>query len=161
MQNNKTVTCLGKIFSGDEARRKYFTAILKEKLPKLKQMEGFPHGTDEDILALSDPPYYMACPNPFINDFIIEWEKEKRERRKGKGKSWKVGKREGELATNDQRMKTTLAIHLLLMSVKGRTTLFIMRIPIIQRCRIKQLCAIYCITPIPGISSLTAFVVPA
>lgn len=107
MQNNKTVTCLGKIFSGDEARRKYFTAILKEKLPKLKQMEGFPHGTDEDILALSDPPYYTACPNPFINDFIIEWEKEKRERRKGKGKrekleSWKEGGRTGDQRPADE-----------------------------------------------------------
>src|SRR5690348_15871656 len=24
----------------------------------------------EDILALSDPPYYTACPNPFLADFI-------------------------------------------------------------------------------------------
>src|SRR5690606_28838661 len=30
----------------------------------------FPHGTIEDILNLSDPPYYTACPNPFIEDFI-------------------------------------------------------------------------------------------
>ena len=33
-------------------------------------MKGFPVGEDEDILALSDPPYYTACPNPFIEDFI-------------------------------------------------------------------------------------------
>lgn len=31
---------------------------------------GFPHGKTEDILRLSDPPYYTACPNPFIEDFI-------------------------------------------------------------------------------------------
>ena len=35
-----------------------------------KDEVGFPHGSDEDILALSDPPYYTACPNPFITDFI-------------------------------------------------------------------------------------------
>jgi len=27
-------------------------------------------GSDEDILSLSDPPYNIACPNPFIADFI-------------------------------------------------------------------------------------------
>ncbi len=35
-------------------------------------MEGFPIGEDEDILNLSDPPYYTACPNPWLNDFIAE-----------------------------------------------------------------------------------------
>ena len=29
---------------------------------------------------MSDPPYYTACPNPWINDFITEWEKERGER---------------------------------------------------------------------------------
>jgi len=45
---------------------------LKNKLPELKKIEGFPIGTDEDILALSEPPYYTACPNPYIADFIKE-----------------------------------------------------------------------------------------
>lgn len=35
-----------------------------------KDEVGFPHGKTEDILRLSDPPYYTACPNPFIEDFI-------------------------------------------------------------------------------------------
>jgi hypothetical protein len=35
-------------------------------------MEGFPNATDEDIIALSDAPFYTACPNPFIADFICE-----------------------------------------------------------------------------------------
>ena len=35
-----------------------------------KDEVGFPHGKIEDILRLSDPPYYTACPNPFIDDFI-------------------------------------------------------------------------------------------
>ena len=42
----------------------------KDLLQLWKDQVGFPHGTIEDILNLSDPPYYTACPNPFINDFI-------------------------------------------------------------------------------------------
>ena len=39
-------------------------------LQLFKDEIGFPHGQEEDILALSDPPYYTACPNPFIPEFI-------------------------------------------------------------------------------------------
>lgn len=46
---------------------------LASKLEELKKIEGFPIGTDEDILALSQPPYYTACPNPYIKDFIEEY----------------------------------------------------------------------------------------
>ena len=45
---------------------------LKEFLEEMKKIEGYPIGKDEDILKLSDPPYYTACPNPYINDFIKE-----------------------------------------------------------------------------------------
>ncbi|MDD4759574.1 MAG: DNA methyltransferase [Bacteroidaceae bacterium] len=45
---------------------------LLAKLPELKNIEGFPIGKDEDIVALSQPPYYTACPNPYIADFIKE-----------------------------------------------------------------------------------------
>jgi DNA modification methylase/predicted RNA-binding Zn-ribbon protein involved in translation (DUF1610 family) len=76
-ETNKPVTCLSKIFPNDEERRKYFTEKLKEKLPELKNAEGFPIGKDEDILELSDPPYYTACPNPFINGFLEEWKNKK------------------------------------------------------------------------------------
>src|SRR5215210_2665417 len=71
------VECLGMIFANDEERRAHFTAILAEKLKDsaFRQIEGFPIGTDEDILALSDPPYYTACPNPFIEDFIAHYGK--------------------------------------------------------------------------------------
>ncbi|MCX4310849.1 MAG: DNA methyltransferase, partial [Desulfovibrio sp.] len=73
------VTCLGRTFPDDAARRAHFTAILAEKLkdPEFRKIEGFPIGTDEAILALSDPPYYCACPNPWIADFIAEWEAQK------------------------------------------------------------------------------------
>ena len=43
---------------------------LAEKLAELKKIEGFPKGEDEDILALSQPPFYTACPNPYIADFV-------------------------------------------------------------------------------------------
>ena len=66
------VECLGMTFPNDEARREYFLERLKEKLadPEFRRIEGFPIARDEDILALSDPPYYTACPNPFIEDFV-------------------------------------------------------------------------------------------
>lgn len=71
------VTCLGIEFANDEERRAYFREELRKKLPELRKIEGFPIGEDDDIIALSDPPYYTACPNPWLNDFIAEWEKEK------------------------------------------------------------------------------------
>ena len=66
------VTCLGQVFENEHARREHFRELLREKLkdPEFRQIEGFPIGKDEDIIALSDPPYYTACPNPWINDFI-------------------------------------------------------------------------------------------
>jgi len=71
------VECLGQTFLSDEARREHYLAILREKLkdPDFRKIEGFPIGTDEDILALSDPPYYTACPNPFIENFIKHYGK--------------------------------------------------------------------------------------
>ena len=75
-ENNEILTgpveCLGLSFANDEVRREHFLAILSEKLkdPEFRKIEGFPIGTDENILKLSDPPYYTVCPNPFINDFI-------------------------------------------------------------------------------------------
>lgn len=78
-QNNGPVTVLGKIFENDEERRQYFREELRKKLPELKQVEGFPIGTDDDIINLSDPPYYTACPNPWLTDFISEWEEEKKQ----------------------------------------------------------------------------------
>jgi DNA modification methylase/predicted RNA-binding Zn-ribbon protein involved in translation (DUF1610 family) len=75
--NKGPVECLGLTFSNDEDRRKYFRDKLKEKLrdPEFRKIEGFPKGSDEDILNLSDPPYYTACPNPFIDDFIRHYGK--------------------------------------------------------------------------------------
>ena len=71
------IVCLGREFNSEEERREYFRNELRVKLPDLKRIEGFPIGEDEDIINLSDPPYYTACPNPWLNDFIIEWENKK------------------------------------------------------------------------------------
>ncbi|MEW6622398.1 MAG: DNA methyltransferase [Bacillota bacterium] len=48
---------------------------LSELLDSIRDIEGFPIGKDEDILALSEPPYYTACPNPYINDYIKQYGK--------------------------------------------------------------------------------------
>lgn len=46
--------------------------LTKADLDKVRDIEGFPIAKDEDIIALSDAPYYTACPNPFIEEFIRE-----------------------------------------------------------------------------------------
>jgi|TARA_A100001391_G_scaffold78435_1_gene50826 predicted RNA methylase len=63
---------LGQTFPSDQARREYYLKLLTEKLkdPEFRKIEGFPTGSDQAILDLSDPPYYTACPNPFVKDFI-------------------------------------------------------------------------------------------
>ena len=89
-QEEKTsgpVTCLGLTFEDDGTRRAHFTEELRKKLqdPEFRRIEGFPIGSDEDILNLSDPPYYTACPNPWIADFIAEWETQKPEQPEPEG----------------------------------------------------------------------------
>jgi len=76
-KEGRPVECLGMTFENDAARREYFTDILREKLkdPEFRKIDGFPIGKDKDILALSDPPYYTACPNPFVGDFIDHYGK--------------------------------------------------------------------------------------
>lgn len=77
------VECLGMTFENDEKRREYFLKKLRKKLkdPEFRKIEGFPIGEDEDIIALSDPPYYTACPNPWVGDFIAYWKAEGQEMR--------------------------------------------------------------------------------
>ncbi|RJF76302.1 DNA methyltransferase [Rhodopseudomonas palustris] len=66
------VECLGMTFDSEDARRIYFTDRLREKLadPEFRKTPGFPKGTDDDIIRMSDPPWYTACPNPFLADFV-------------------------------------------------------------------------------------------
>jgi DNA modification methylase len=66
---------------GDDARLRELAERMrhaekgKDLLQRWKDEVGFPHGAIEDILNLSDPPYYTACPNPFIADFIKRYGK--------------------------------------------------------------------------------------
>lgn len=71
------IECLGQTFSSEDARREHFLNLLREKLkdPEFRKTEGFPIGTDDAILAMSDPPYYTACPNPFLADFVAHYGK--------------------------------------------------------------------------------------
>ena len=78
-EEEKPVTVLGITFENDAKRREYFREELRKRLPELRKIEGFPIGSDDDIINLSDPPYYTACPNPWLNDFVDEWEQEKAE----------------------------------------------------------------------------------
>jgi hypothetical protein len=71
------VECLGQQFTSDQARREHFLELLAEKLkdPTFRKQDGFPKGTDEAILAMSDPPYYTACPNPWVTEFVAHYGK--------------------------------------------------------------------------------------
>ena len=71
-QSAGPVECLGHTFPSDDARREHYVKLLAAKLkdPQFRKIEGFPAGKDEAILSLSDPPYYTACPNPWIGEFI-------------------------------------------------------------------------------------------
>lgn len=72
--SHESVECLGMTFPNDMARRAHFTEKLRDKLkdPAFRKTEGFPIAEDQDILALSDPPYYTACPNPWLHDLMGE-----------------------------------------------------------------------------------------
>jgi 16S rRNA G966 N2-methylase RsmD len=71
-KSTESVECLGMTFPNDDVRRAHYLNLLTEKLkdPEFRKLSGFPTGTDEAILAMSDPPYYTACPNPFLSEFI-------------------------------------------------------------------------------------------
>lgn len=72
------VECFGMKFDNEEARRAYFSEKLREKLvdPEFRKTPGFPNGSDNDIIRMSDPPWYTACPNPFLADFVHAYGKQ-------------------------------------------------------------------------------------
>lgn len=76
-EKSDPVECLGQTFPSDQARREHYLKLLAEKLkdPEFRKQEGFPQGTDEAILAMSDPPYYTACPNPWLAEFVEHYGK--------------------------------------------------------------------------------------
>ena len=123
-QNQETgpVECLGIKFPNDQDRREHFVKILAEKLtdPAFRKLDGFPTGTDEAILAMSDPPYYTACPNPFVKDFISFYQAQK----------------QSNLPNAKEPFATDVS--------EGKVTPFMGRTPITRRCRQKQLLDISC-----------------
>ena len=66
------VECLGLRFTSEHERQLYFRSKLRERMdqPDFRAIQGFPIGSVDDIVALSDPPFYTACPNPFVEDFL-------------------------------------------------------------------------------------------
>lgn len=44
--------------------------LSKEDINKVRGIVGFPMADDEDIISLSEAPFYTSCPNPFIEEFI-------------------------------------------------------------------------------------------
>ena len=64
------IECLGLTFESDAARRTHFLERLKAMLPALRRRPDFPAGTDADVLRPSDVPYYTACANPFLAEFV-------------------------------------------------------------------------------------------
>lgn len=73
--------------SEERAKKEEYRERLREYLrdPEFRKTPGFPIGEDEAILALSDPPHYTACPNPFLPEIIAEWQVEREEIRKELG----------------------------------------------------------------------------
>lgn len=63
--------------------KKEYKQRLAEALrdPELRKIEGFPIGDDDAILALSDPPHYTACPNPFLTEIVQKWQEERTQKR--------------------------------------------------------------------------------
>jgi len=64
-----------------ETARQRLAELLRD--PDFRAIEGFPIGDDEAILELSDPPFYTACPNPFIPEIIEKWQQDREAIRKG------------------------------------------------------------------------------
>lgn len=47
--------------------------LTKTDIDSVRNLDGFPVGDDKNIIALSDPPFYTACPNPFIAEYIEKY----------------------------------------------------------------------------------------
>ncbi|MCG8425219.1 MAG: site-specific DNA-methyltransferase [Proteobacteria bacterium] len=69
------IECLGMTFDSDDSRRRHFSALLAKTLNdrEFGATPGLPSGTDQAILNLSNPPYYTACPNPFLADAVADF----------------------------------------------------------------------------------------
>ncbi len=76
-----------KITLEEQAQKDEYYQRLQKYLqdPDFRKIPGFPIGEDEAILELSDPPFFTACPNPFLAEIIEQWKNERVEVRKELG----------------------------------------------------------------------------
>ena len=49
--------------------------LTKDDIARVRSIKGFPQASDEKIISRSRAPYYTACPNPFIIEFLEEYGK--------------------------------------------------------------------------------------
>jgi DNA modification methylase len=49
------------------------------EIAEIRPINGFPRGDESNIQAMSIPPYYTACPNPFIPKIIDHWKSERQQ----------------------------------------------------------------------------------
>lgn len=47
------------------------------EIAKMRQINGFPRGDESHIQAMSVPPYYTACPNPYIKRIVDFWKSDR------------------------------------------------------------------------------------
>ena len=135
------------------AEREKYLALLAEKLkdPEFRAMEGFPIAEDEAILALSDPPYYTVCPNPFLPEIIERWQAEREQ----------FGAENPEPQTRNPKPRTIIENPSPPTSPKAKTTPSTTPTPTTPKSPTKPLCATSCTTPIRAILSLMASAAPA
>jgi rubredoxin len=85
--HDEVLNGLSKGVKETDAERAAYRQRLRQALqdPAFRAIEGFPKGSDEAILALSDPPYYTACPNPFLPEILERWGAERAQLRASLG----------------------------------------------------------------------------
>ena len=57
----------------ESRKRKTRTSSRTRLLDKVRRIQGYPIAKDEDIQNLSDAPFYTACPNPYVEEFVREF----------------------------------------------------------------------------------------
>lgn len=69
---NEPESLLGHIVDGPDqsAETEAAREELQRRLSDVRGLPGCPRGDDADIVAMSYPPYFTACPNPFIADWL-------------------------------------------------------------------------------------------
>ena len=58
--------CHGVEFESEEARRSHFSALLRQLLESAPEKERLKSSAIDAIIRMSDPPFYTACPNPWL-----------------------------------------------------------------------------------------------